>query len=526
MAQIVLFTDVNGALGFSRYAGPYRIASELRSYGYEVQVIDFFASVELGILEKIIATHVDSSTLFVGFAATLWTKSIQDDEFTNNFIKGNKSIRSIIVDGMVRVFPYTDTTMKEIFQLIRSKNHNCKIVVGGYKSGNYDLVGVDVWILGQGERSVVALANHLYNGDSINGINTEWGFLITDKLYPYNNFNTSKINWHKTDFLFENENVPIETARGCIFRCSFCAFNLNGKKFGEYTKEKETLKNELISNYENYGITGYMISDDTLNDSMSKVKYLYDVVSSLPFKIEFSAYARLELFSSNNEMARLLHEMGLKSVEFGVETLNKETGKYIGKQGDKEKTISTLHMLKDIWKDDVYMAAGFIVGLPYETESSIRDTMNWLYTDDNPLTGIQLNRYWFHVPPTLPKSIGDQYFLKDAGFNETPAGWVYENISKIYTNPEAYGYTKLESSEWKTDTLDTNLAIKLEQEFYNDPRAPQKKSLSIFQYYNRMRNIGYFHNEIGKLYYDDANFVLEAVARKNKLRDQYIGKIL
>jgi len=34
MAEIVIFNDCNGPLGFSRYAGPYRIATELRLNGF------------------------------------------------------------------------------------------------------------------------------------------------------------------------------------------------------------------------------------------------------------------------------------------------------------------------------------------------------------------------------------------------------------------------------------------------------------------------------------------------------------
>jgi predicted RNA-binding protein YlqC (UPF0109 family) len=526
MAQIILFSDVNGALGFSRYAGPYRIATELRNNGYDVQVIDFFASFTLDELWKLIDTHVDASTLFVGFSATLWTKATTPDETVDKYISGDKSIRSIIVSSSVAVFPHSSDITRNIISFIKTKNAKCKIVVGGYKAGNYDRIGVDFWILGQGEAAVVALANHLYLNQDLKVISTEWGNILTDKMYPFNKFNTSKIEWHASDFLFPNENVPLETARGCVFRCSFCAFNLNGKRFGDYTKLKETLYDELMTNYDNYGITEYMISDDTLNDSMVKIQFLYDVITSLPFKIQFSSYARLELLKSNPDMVPMLHEMGLKSVEFGIETLNKETGRYIGKQGDKEKTISALHDLKAEWKDDIYMAAGFIVGLPYETESSIRETMEWLYSDDNPLTGIQFNRYWFHVPPMLPLELGDKYPLGDIGFRPMPNGWVFENVSKIYTNPESYGYTDTGSGKWKNPVMDTDLAIQLELEFYSDPRAQQKKSMSIFQYYNRMKNIGYNHAEIGKLYYDDEVFVRDAVGKHTEMKLQYMRKLL
>lgn len=526
MAEIVLVSDVNGALGFSRYAGPYRIATELRDAGFDVQVIDFFASYDCDTICEIIKTHVDRHTLFVGFSATLWTKYVSDEEIERNYLSGKKSLRSIIVDGMVNLFPHPEKEVQAIFEQIKLCNSQTKIVVGGYKSTNYNTHGVDYWVLGQGESAALALANHLKHGSDLKLLDTHWGKILTDQMYPYSKFNTCKIKWHKTDFLFPGENLPIETARGCIFKCSFCAFNLNGKRFGDYTKTADTLRQELIENYEKWGITEYMISDDTLNDSMQKVNFLYDVVMSLPFKIQFSAYARLDVLGANWEMAPKLKEMGMRSVEFGIETMNPETGKYIGKKADPVLIEKYLHDLKKEWQDDVYMAAGFIVGLPFESEHSIRQTMQWLYREDNPLTGIQLNRYWWHIPPSLPLNLEQSYDLESAGFNRTPKGWVYENISKIYSNPEFYGFELQGKKDWKNTHLDTETAKKLENEFYSDPRAPQKKCMGIFQYYNRMRNIGYKHEQIKNLYYDDYDFVHHAVQQRMLHRQEYVNKIL
>ena len=272
-----------------------------------------------------------------------------------------------------------------------------------------------------------------------------------------------------------------------------------------------------------------MISDDTLNDSMKKVEFLYNVITSLPFKINFSAYGRLDVLGANPDMAPMLKEMGLRSVEFGVETMNKKTGKFIGKLGDRDKIIKYLEDLKTQWKDDVYMAAGFIIGLPHEDENSIRETMNWLYQKDNPLSGIQMNRYWYHIPPTLNGTHMEASKLKDAGFQLTPSGWVYENISKIFSDPSAYGYdsTSMPTSQsWKNTYLTTEIAENLEQEFYQDSRARQKNSMSIFQYYNRMRNIGYDHRQIKNLYTDDLVFVKSAIIKKNRIKNNYLGNIL
>lgn len=45
MVQAVIITDFAGDAGFSRSAGAYRVAAELRNSGYTVQVIDHFTSI-------------------------------------------------------------------------------------------------------------------------------------------------------------------------------------------------------------------------------------------------------------------------------------------------------------------------------------------------------------------------------------------------------------------------------------------------------------------------------------------------
>lgn len=527
MCQIILFSDCTGSLGVSRYAGPYRIATELRKYGYSVKVIDYFTSYSLETLEKILKIYVDKSTLFVGFSATLWVKYQTDEEIIKSLTSSDVSMRSFYSYNLwTELFPQPKSFINELFNMIHSLNQNCKIVVGGYKANNFYYEGIDYWVLGQGEGSAVAIANHLYKGDNLKGIKTNNGIILTDKIYPFNEFSSSKILFEKDDYLLENENVPIETARGCIFKCSFCSFNLNGKKFGDYTKNSDTFKEELIYNYENYGLTEYMISDDTFNDSIQKVEYFYNIIKSLPFKIKFSCHARLDIIGSNMEMAHMLQEMGLTCVEFGIETMNKETGKYIGKLGDRDKIIKILTDLKSIWKDDVYTSSGFIVGLPYETEESIRKTMEWLYEENNPLTAIQFNKYYHQTPNVLKLDNIDNNDLLNMGFFKTSNGWVYENFSKIFENPAKYGYKIISKNKWQNIHMDDELALKIEKEFHSSTKCRKKKNMSVFHNYNRIKNIGYSHDEIKNLYYDDLDFIKEALSRSKKIKNQYLNRLL
>ena len=56
-------------------------------------------------------------------------------------------------------------------------------------------------------------------------------------------------------------------------------------------KRQRSLKKELIENYENLGVTNYILSDDTLNDSDYKINSIRNFYN--PFELTFS-YLRLD----------------------------------------------------------------------------------------------------------------------------------------------------------------------------------------------------------------------------------------
>ena len=94
----------------------------------------------------------------------------------------------------------------------------------------------------------------------------------------------------------------------------------------------------FITNYEKYGITKYYYGDDTHNDSMHKLEFLYnEIYSKLPFKIEFATYLRLDLLAAHPESISLLKESGLVGTFFGIETFNHASNKSVGKGATEEK---------------------------------------------------------------------------------------------------------------------------------------------------------------------------------------------
>lgn len=530
MTEVLIFNDCNGPLGFSRYAGPYRVATELRQRGFKVQLVEFFGDMNQAEVFSVIDKFVSEQTIWVGFASTLFGKHLTFEEDLKLWLTpplgGLKQMNQVFQT----LFPHTDDIMSSFLSRIKSINPKCKIVVGGYKALHKEFPGIDYWILGQGEGPTVALSNHLKFNTELNYIDTHMGAVITDRMYEFEGFSTCKIVWDKSDNISWGEDLQLETARGCVFKCAFCAFNLNGKKFGDFNKTPETLREELIFNYENFGTTGYMVADDTVNDSIEKVEYLHEVFTSLPFKVRLSCHLRLDLIAANPRMVPLLHEMGLSSCNFGIETFNRKAGAAIGKGARPELLQDTLFKLKDEWGDDVFTSVNFLVGLPHESVESLNKTFDWIHRPDFPCHGVSVNRLYISqlYPAINPPQYNDEQ-MKSWGFIRGKRGWQYNNVSKMEMDAQKY---KMKYGEdkffiWQGEYMNAKEADAIVDAFYADPRNSDRKfSLTMFLNYNRMMNLGYSREQILTMQQNDPEIVVDAINRRLRMKEQYISKLL
>jgi hypothetical protein len=363
----IILTGLHGSNDFSKTAGPYRIATELRDAGYSTQVIDISFLEKFDKLFKIILKKfISKETLWIGFSVNFLHHLVGIPWF--NTAEERVTYR--------KKFPNYDAEMIKFMAFCRSYNPNIKFIVGGIVI--YDLTELGfIHFRGNTDLEIVKFTNSLKNNVDIKTP------VIFNK--EYKNFVNSQIKYTKAD-VFSNEKVlPIEISRGCMFRCKFCNFPLNGKTKGEYIKDYGLLREEFNYNYANFGITHYLFSDDTFNESMVKLNDLYNnVFSKLDFKITFTTYIRLDLVHSFKEMAHVLQESGLVSAVCGVETIDPDIAKSIGKGLHPQKQIDLMRELKQgLWKN-IVTSSGWIIGFPNETKKSITDFSKWVISEDNP----------------------------------------------------------------------------------------------------------------------------------------------
>ena len=407
MVDVLLFACVSGRL-FQRAIGAYQVAGFLRQHGYTVQVIDFTDDFKLEELKALVDRHVGPDTLAVGISTTFYS------QLENQFIAAKKTFDAIIPRELEVAILYA----KERFPKV-------KVIFGGSRSLAGELTPwVDTVVHGYGEDKLLTYLDGLAGrGKKIISIGTPLKVIADDP--PLRRFDIQHLRhtFAPEDHILQGEVLPIEVSRGCIFKCKFCAYPLNGKKKMDYLRDPGLIKEEMLHNYERFGTTTYFIGDDTFNDSTFKLEQLHRVFTSLPFKPRFTCYLRLDLLYAHREQIQLLDEMGLASPFFGIESLHQPAATSIGK-GMKVERVKDflLDLYHNEWREEKPMTCSFIVGLPHETPETVERTFEWV-------RGTKLSSVFF------PLSIEIKSFYQ-SDFNR---------------NYAQYGYTLKEAGHWENE---------------------------------------------------------------------------
>jgi hypothetical protein len=323
--------------------------------------------------------------------------------------------------------PHINPSLNQEFkQLIKTANPNCKTVLGGPNAADQSHAkDFDFVLAGYAEKSIVNLAQHLLDSSVplIKSYKSVYGpVIVNDNKAEGFDFENSDTIYQDEDIILPGESLMLEIARGCIFSCAFCAFPLNGKKKLDYIRSKERIRDELIRNYEKFQVTRYLFSDDTFNDSPEKCQMMYEISQSLPFKLEWWAYLRLDLLRAHPQTIEWLVKSGLRAAFFGIETLNPRTAAAIGKGGNREQLVSVLKQIKEKYGDYVSLHGSFIFGLPHEDLDSIRKTGDFLLSNENPLDtwGVQP----LNIRPSNKSYTND--FLSDIDKNFSKYGYKWK----------------------------------------------------------------------------------------------------
>jgi len=492
MAHAIIFVDRAPrtreldltSLHYTHFAGAAKIASELRKDGKDVLIVPNCMNLSFAGIKQIIENN-KKNLLWVGLSTTLMGMRVTEsdrEDYYDLWVKSPDAIIDIdflvkkVDDAKTDVLLWNAKALGRISHLLASK-YSVPFVIGGSYVNLVDtrapLAHPNMHVVkGYAEAHTKELTRARSSDPK-----QEVPYIVNNDHYDNTEFKDSQIYWTDSDFIKPDDWLPIEIARGCAFNCAYCNYPRRGE-FDSYRHAK-SMREELIRNYEKFGVTKYTLVDDLYNDSKEKVRFLYDEVwSRLPFKPEWVSFMRLDMFWADPDSAEIIKASGARYGGFGIETLNDQAGKRIGKGLGKKRIIETLTHLKQVWGDQVLIGANMIAGLPFEPIESIHESIDWTMTTD--LIHGATWQYLQLIPPDI----------NIIPINNLPP----DTKNRIDSDFDKFGVKWLDRDNWINSVGVTNtMALKAVHRY----KAPNPWSGRFNQYiYADVRSGGLTHEQI------------------------------
>lgn len=203
--------------------------------------------------------------------------------------------------------------------------------------------------------------------------------------------------------------ATIKVSRGCPFHCFFClATPVSGAKVRR--RSVENIIQEIKECVDKYNITNFLFWSDIFNLDRKWVFDLCQAIIDSGLKITWSANTRAD--TADLEMAKKMYESGCRLVSIGVESGSQYMLDKMGKKITLDDIRKTVKIFK---KAKIRIYNYFVIGLPWEDEDTVEDTIRFAIELDSDFIS-------FYTATPLPGSSFYNYakehnlFDKDTSF--------------------------------------------------------------------------------------------------------------
>lgn len=345
-----------------------------------------------------VMTYVKS----LGYEFDLLDIDINDleDDAVERYVEAN--IYDVVLTGSI-VTHYK--WMKWFAKMVKKHHPKTKIIVGNSVAGSIPELflrnsGADVAIVGEGEFSCAEALNAINENlplDSVKGIafiNDEGTFVQTPKRPACKIDDLPMIDWSSFDveryfeksyagadgIVFDDDNkprvMPVSTARGCVFRCTFCHFVFWDDPY-RYRSAQSVLA-EVRRNIENYGATFINFWDDLSFASLKQAERMADAIIESGLQFHWNAAIRTDLFGKDKfsfeerlSVAKKMRASGCVNVGFSLESGNQDILNMMEKRVDVSCFKENIRVAQAA---GLTCSISVVFGYPIETPDTIRET--------------------------------------------------------------------------------------------------------------------------------------------------------
>ena len=278
----------------------------------------------------------------------------------------------------------------ELTRIVRS-NSKALTVLGGIhvtvtpdESVRYD--SVDYIVKGEGEATILELVSCLEEKGDLSSVDGLYykndGAVVKNKdRQLISNLDElpfpARHLFNKRDYTYPDAllrpAMPIITSRGCPAACTYCnSRSIFTRKFR--VRSAQNILAEIEYLIKEFAVKEIHIWDDNFTTLKNRVFQIRDEIKKRKIKIKFAFPNGLRADYVDEEVLRALKDMGTYSIAFGVESGNQKVLDRINKNIKLEQIERAFRLAKKIGFETW---AFFMIGLPSETEDTIKDTIDF-----------------------------------------------------------------------------------------------------------------------------------------------------
>jgi len=423
---------------------------------YYLRISDYptkysLAALRLG--EYLKSSGIDVELLPVSLVELDFKKFIQEN------VKGKFDIVGI------SNYVWSKKATPQIAKIIRENAPETFTIIGGpeVKHTNLDLYENEMFILGDGEESLVRAIKYIENGKK------EEDFFkdnpnIFDKRHPEKEIVEADLKYKSPLFTYfrdvQKDFLYYETSRGCAYNCGYCGFR-NRSKIENFDLE---FVEEEIKRIGEMGFKEVFVVDANLGGTPTRAKEIMKMFNKYAHNSKLTIYLRPEFI--DDEMVKILSEANIKEARIGIQTINKNIPDWI-----RSNSIESItQQLPKLSKAQVPWKAEFIIGLPGDNIQGLKESIDFA---ESVLKPTEICCY----PLTLIKDT-PMYKLVNSKERE----WVkIDEQSRAY---ESFSYTHqelLQMQEYATERMNNYLKMYSKLKSNVKEEKTNKNNISIYK---------------------------------------------
>lgn len=361
------------------------VGSYLKEKGFEVKLIDLMFSDGWEDIERII--RVESPDL-VGLSATT---------------------------------PQISAAFK-VAKMVKAISKDIRVVVGGIHASALPEEtiadeNIDILAYGEGELTMAEIVSgkqlqaiegiyYKNNGQIVKNKPRE---LVKDiDIFPYPLYKDLPVSKYGTEHF--GSILGIISTRGCPYQCVYCAANTIHKR--QYRKRSiQNVIGEIERLKKDFKAARFSFYDDTFILDKKRIVDLCEALIRSNLNMKWNCIVRAD--SLDREILKVLKRAGCWSIQIGIESGDNEILRLAKRSETVEDALRAVKWTKELGMEVIGL---FILGLPYETKSTICRTIKLAKT-------INVDYAQFSILVPLPGSEVWDMAKKGNGLNLTSEDW-------------------------------------------------------------------------------------------------------